>query len=82
MSKAINMEMFRFANMLDARVTFKAGSQTIINPEKIQIESVDLIVTTQNEGWAVDKIATSGLFDMSKIKDIIRVHMMNLVFHR
>lgn len=68
MSKAINMEMFRFANMLDARVTFKAGSQTIINPEKIQIESVDLIVTTQNEDWAVDKIATSGLFDMSKIK--------------
>ena len=25
-------------------------------------------MTTQNEGWAVDKIATSGLFDMSKIK--------------
>ena len=67
MSKAINMEMFRFANMLDARVTFRAGTVTTINPELVKIESVDLVVTTDKE-WPTDKIATSGLFDMGKIK--------------
>lgn len=67
MSKAINMEMFRFANMLDARVTFRAGTVTTINPELVKIESVDLVVTT-DQGWSTDKIATSGLFDMGKIK--------------
>lgn len=40
MSKAINMEMFRFANMLDARVTFKAGSQTIINLKRYRLKAL------------------------------------------
>lgn len=70
MSKAINMEMFRFANMLDARVNFIKGENTNINPDAVQIESVDLkVIRTSPSGpeWSRDKIAISGLFDMSKL---------------
>lgn len=70
MSKAIKMEMFRFANMLDARVNFIAGEKTSINPDAVQIESVDLkVIRTSLAGseWSNNKIAISGLFDMSKL---------------
>lgn len=70
MSKSIKMEMFRFANMLDARVNFIAGENTNINPNAVQIESVDLkVIRTSPSGseWSKDKIAISGLFDMSKL---------------
>lgn len=70
MSKAIKMQMFRFANMLDARVNFTAGEKTSINPDAVQIESVDLkVIRTSPDGqeWSNNKIAISGLFDMSKL---------------
>lgn len=67
MSKAIDMEMFRFANMLDARISFVDGEKTSINPEDVKILSVDLKVVDKNS-WGAERIATSGLFNMSYVK--------------
>ena len=72
MSKAINMEMFRFANLLDARIAFEKGTTTTIDPADVKIESVDLKiipVSLAATGWNKNKrIATSGLFNMGKLR--------------
>lgn len=68
MSKAINMEMFRFANMLDTRISFQTGTVTSIRPEDVKIESVELKVVADYQEWPTNMIATSGLFNMSKLK--------------
>jgi hypothetical protein len=72
MSKAINMEMFRFANLLDARIAFEKGTTTTIDPADVKIESVDLKVvpvSTAAIGWKKNsRIATSGLFNMGKLR--------------
>lgn len=68
MSKAINMEMFRFANLLDARIAFEKGTTTTIDPADVKIESVDLKVVCKIPSWSAERIATSGLFNMGKLK--------------
>lgn len=72
MSKAIKMEMFRFANLLDARIAFEKGTDTSIDPADVKIESVDLKVVPVSPsaiGWDKNKrIATSGLFNMGKLQ--------------
>lgn len=68
MSKAIKMEMFRFANLLDARIAFEKGTTTTIDPADVKIESVDLKVVCKNPGWSAERIATSGLFNMGKLQ--------------
>lgn len=72
MSKAINMEMYRFANLLDARIAFEKGTTTTIDPADVKIESVDLKVVPVSLaaiGWTKNnRIATSGLFNMGKLK--------------
>lgn len=72
MSKAINMEMFRFANLLDARIAFEKGTTTTIDPADVKIESVDLKIIPVSPaaiGWNTNnKIATSGLFNMGKLQ--------------
>lgn len=72
MSKAINMEMFRFANLLDARIAFEKGTTTTIDPADVKIESVDLKVVPVSIsaiGWDKNnRIATSGLFNMGKLQ--------------
>lgn len=68
MSKNIKMEMFRFANMLDARIAFEKGTATAINPADVKIESVDLKVVCKMPGWSAERIATSGLFNMGKLQ--------------
>lgn len=72
MSKAINMEMFRFANLLDARIAFEKGTTTTIDPADVKIESVDLKiipVSLAATGWGKNnRIATSGLFNMGKLR--------------
>lgn len=68
MSKNIKMEMFRLANMLDARIAFEKGTTTTINPADVKIESVDLKVLCKVPTWSAEKIATSGLFNMGKLQ--------------
>ena len=72
MSKAIKMEMFRFANLLDARIAFEKGITTTIDPADVKIESVDLKIIPVSPaaiGWDSNKkIATSGLFNMGKLQ--------------
>ena len=68
MSKNIKMEMFRLANMLDARIAFEKGTTTTIDPADVKIESVDLKVVCKNVGWENARIATSGLFNMGKLQ--------------
>lgn len=58
MSKAIKMEMFRFANLLDARIAFEKGTTTTIDPADVKIESVDLKiipVSLAAIGWDSNK---------------------------
>lgn len=63
MSKKIDMEMFRFANLLDARIKFEKGDCDI-NPEDIKILRVDLLVECDVESWSKQALAVDGTFNM------------------
>lgn len=69
MSQAINMTLYRFANMLDARISFAANEATNIDPAKVAIEKVELKVTkaANKEGYLDNIMAVSGEFNMGKL---------------